>query len=67
MISIYYFSKPTEIFEGQLFAAIASFILEIGVAKSGVKGPLIWGSKVSKLIIKAVHYRKTDVHTLSIE
>jgi len=33
--------KPTSIFIGHPFAAATSFILLIGVAKSGEKGPLI--------------------------
>ena len=42
--------KPTSIFVGHPFAKATSFILEIGVAKSGVKGPFKCGSKVFKSI-----------------
>ena len=42
--------SPASTLIGQLFAAAASFILEIGVAKSGVKGPLMYGSNSSRLI-----------------
>lgn len=40
--------RPTLISLGQLFFLAASPNLEIGWAKSGVKGPLTWGSKVDK-------------------
>jgi hypothetical protein len=43
-------NKPTEILVGHPFAKAASFNLEIGVAKSGVNGPLTCGSKVDKSI-----------------
>ena len=33
--------KPTSTFVGHPLAAATSFIFEIGVARSGVKGPLI--------------------------
>src|ERR1043165_8585800 len=36
--------KPTSTFNGQPFFAASSFIFEIGVAKSGVKGPFKCGS-----------------------
>ena len=36
--------SPTLSSAGQLFFSTASLNLEIGVARSGVKGPLIWGS-----------------------
>ena len=35
---------------GQLFFFAAAPNCEIGLAKSGVKGPLMWGSSSSKLI-----------------
>ena len=34
--------------EGQPFFTTSSLNLEIGVARSGVKGPLIWGSNSDK-------------------
>ena len=42
--------SPTSTSMGQLFATAASFILEIGVARSGVNGPLIYGSSSERLI-----------------
>src|SRR6218665_1001464 len=42
--------NPTSTLVGQLFFAAASFIFEIGVAKSGVKGPFKCGSNSDRLI-----------------
>ena len=42
--------KAHSISVGQSFAAALSFISATGVAKSGVKGPLMWGVNSSKLI-----------------
>ncbi|MCY1233308.1 hypothetical protein D9M72_458460 [compost metagenome] len=42
--------KPTWICNGQLFFSASSLILEIGVAKSGVKGPFKCGSNSERLI-----------------
>jgi hypothetical protein len=42
--------KPTSTFVGHPFAAATSFILEIGVAKSGVNGQFKCGSNVFKSI-----------------
>src|SRR6218665_2811135 len=42
--------NPTSTLVGQLFFAAASFICEIGVAKSGVKGPFKCGSNSDMLI-----------------
>ena len=43
-------NKPTEIVVGHPFAKAASFNLEIGVARSGVNGPLTCGSSVERSI-----------------
>ena len=42
--------NATSIFLGQLFLVVSSFIFEIGVALSGVKGPLMYGSNLSRSI-----------------
>lgn len=42
--------KPTLRSSGQLLALTASLNLEMGVAKSGVKGPLMCGSSSERLI-----------------
>jgi hypothetical protein len=42
--------NPQSIFRGQSFSFKASFILLIGVAISGEKGPFIWGSSSDKFI-----------------
>lgn len=36
--------RPTLISSGQLFFLASAASLEMGVARSGVKGPLMWGS-----------------------
>ena len=42
--------KPTSILVGHPFSLATSAIFEIGVARSGVNGPLIYGSSSSRLI-----------------
>lgn len=42
--------KPTFNSDGQSFSLTASLNLEMGVAKSGVKGPLMCGSSSLRLI-----------------
>src|SRR5690348_16239379 len=42
--------RPTSTRVGQPFLAASSRILEIGVARSGVNGPLRWGSSSLRLI-----------------
>ena len=42
--------KPTSTFIGQPFFSARARTSEMGVAKSGVKGPLRWGSKVDRSI-----------------
>jgi len=42
--------RPTESLAGQSFFLTASANLERGVARSGVYGPLMWGSSSERLI-----------------
>ena len=42
--------NPHSTFKGHPFSFATVLISKTGVAKSGVKGPLIWGVRVSKSI-----------------
>ena len=58
--------RPTLSSAGQECFLTSEANLEIGVARSGVKGPLICGSRVSRFCSNQLNYFRLKVRTISI-
>ena len=56
--------RPTLISTGQSFFLATSPSLEMGFARSGVNGPLTWGSRVERSI--SINWEKKNNFTLTI-